>query len=275
LCSPHASPDVTTHLTHWQATDKLRSVGKDGQQEPTLSAARAEELVHIARRLRELRHDRGLRLADLAALTGTSEAHLYRLEQGERWPSLPALLTLAHVYGIAPATLLGPTVTPRLMARHRGRAQWEGEERTGSGVMLNHSVRLRYDGSSRLSSLDGRVAYDGSDEVGSSPEELIGMALAGCFSMSLAQQLGAAGFSPDRIETAGEVRLGLSGDDIGIKEIHLMCDAVVAGISTARFEEIAQITKRSCVVARALVAVPVTLEAQLVTESEVLTREGV
>jgi lipoyl-dependent peroxiredoxin len=231
------------------------------QDSPELPTPVAATLAQIAERIRVLRVERGFRLVDLAALTGLSEAHLYRLEQGERWPSVPALLTLASVYGVEASLLLSGPSRPQRVALHRSGATWEGQEETGSGVMVNHAVSVSYNRESRLTSTD---AYDPGSEVAGSPEELIGMAFAGCFSMSLAQQLNAAGFEPRRIEASAEIRLGVSSDQAAITEIRLGCEADVVDIDDARFQEIAQITKRTCVIARALMAVPVTLDAHLV-----------
>ena len=91
-----------------------------------------------------------------------------------------------------------------------------------------------------------------------------GWRLLGCFSMSLAQRLDDAGFHPSRIETSAEVHLGVSPELVEIAEIRLACDADVGDIDDLRFQEIANITKRTCVVARALMAVPVTLDARLI-----------
>src|SRR4051794_16403274 len=109
-----------------------------------------ETLRALAASLRQLRHERGFRLADLAAATGLSEVHLYRLEQGERTPSIPALLSLATVYGIDPQVLLSSGKRPRRVSKHRGEAVWEGTESSGAGTMVTHGTSVRYDSASRL-----------------------------------------------------------------------------------------------------------------------------
>ena len=218
-----------------------------------------ESLRALAKTLRELRVQRGFRLADLAAATGLSEVHLYRLEQGERTPSVPALLTLAAVYGIEPQVLLSRTKRPRHMSKHRGEAVWEGPESSGSGTMVTNDTSVKYDTASRLAD----TSPSNGDGLAGSPEQLIGSALAGCFSMYLADRLGSAGFKPQRIETIAEVMLAVDPNEVAINGIHLSCEATVTGIDDARFAEIAQLTKRTCVVSRALMAVPVTLDAHL------------
>jgi osmotically inducible protein OsmC len=215
-----------------------------------------ERMTAIARRLRALRFDNGLRLVDLAARSGLSEVHLYRLEQGERAPSLRALLAIADAYGIPAGQLLDPP-EPGDPVAHAGSAEWAGGESAGGGVMTTNGVQVRYDRASRTS-----PAGDGGGER-SSPEGVIGMALAGCFSMSLAERLEQDGSSPERIETLARVDLGSREGAHVITEIGLVCEAVVRRIDEARFQALAQATRETCVVARALAAVPTTLDAHL------------
>jgi OsmC subfamily peroxiredoxin len=211
-------------------------------------------LATLATRVRALRLERGLRLADVARLSGLSEAHLSRIEQGERWPSIQVLLTLASVYGVDPSTLLAGVEETDSTMRHESAATWKGTEGRGTGVMVTRSARIHYDRASRI---------ERQDESMGSPEELVGMAYAGCFSMSLARQLEAAGFEPKTIDTAADVLLDVSAGGSAISEIRLSCEADVARIAPARFQEIADITKRTCVIGRALLAVPVVVEARL------------
>ena len=209
-----------------------------------------------AERLRRLRLDRGLRLADVSALSGLSAAHISRIESEDRWPSLPSLVVLAAVYGVEVSSLVDAAPAEGQTSVHAGGAVWEGDE----GVMIRNTVNVRYTHGSRTTSTRDRVLADG---IGS-PEELIGMAFAGCFSMSLATRLGDAGFVAKRVETGAEVELAVSADGVAIRGIRLSCRASVPKVGTARFEQIADETRRSCVVARALAAVPVALEATLV-----------
>lgn len=210
-------------------------------------------LRKFSERVKRLRLERGLRLADVASLTGFSEAYLYRVEEGDRTPSLAALLRLAEAHGIAPAELLEGSPEPARVAQHEAVAVWEGGEEEGEGTMwTTTSPPVRFNRDSRLGTADA----DGL----SSPEQQIGMALAGCFSMSLSQQLAAAGFDPRRIETAAQVALGISSQGIAVRSIVLTAEADVPGIAPARLEEFAQHTRKTCVIARALAAVPVTLE---------------
>jgi osmotically inducible protein OsmC len=213
-------------------------------------------LAALSVRVRALRLERGLRLADVARLSGLSEAHISRVEQGERWPSVQVLLTLARVYGVDPSLLLARPEQDEMTKRRRSAATWRGTEAEGAGVMLTRSIRVHYDRASRL-------ALEQGDSSLGSPEELIGMAYAGCFSMSLARQLEAAGFEPQTIDTSADVCLSVSAEGNSISEIRLSCEADVPRIEPARFREIAEITKRICVVGRALLAVPVAMDARL------------
>jgi lipoyl-dependent peroxiredoxin len=222
----------------------------------------AATLHAMTERLLRIRLNRGLRLTDVAAITGLSEAYVYRIETGERVPSLPTLLTLAAAYGVNASALLHGEETHERVIPHRAGAVWHGDESDGAGRMLSDSAQVGYDLSSRLTSTHERPGSD-PRRLGS-PEESLAMALTGCFSMSLAEKLSIAGFRPIRIETAAEVRLGSSDGQIAVGEIVLDCDAVVQHIEDPKFQEIAHITKNSCVVSRALVAVPVKLDARLV-----------
>ncbi|QUQ63649.1 OsmC family peroxiredoxin [Kutzneria sp. CA-103260] len=222
------------------------------------------QLQVMAERLRAARFARGLRLIDVAGLTGLSEVHLYRLEQGERAPSLRALLVLAAALGLSPADLLDGEESPaERSAPHTGRAVWTGTEKAGSGEMIKGAVRVRYDLARRV---NPELIEDTDGTVGS-PESLLGMAFAGCFSMALAADLDDAGYPPLRIETFAEVQTESGAGGIALSDIELRCEAAVSGIADAQFQAMAEATKRNCLVARALVAVPARLDARLVAIS--------
>ena len=223
------------------------------------------QLQGMADKLRAARFARGLRLIDVAGMTGLSEVHLYRLEQGERAPSLRALLTLAAALDLSPADLLTSDDTDgERSAPHTGRAVWTGTERSGSGEMIKGGVRVRYDLAHRA---DPELVEDADDTIGS-PEALLGMAFAGCFSMALAADLDDAGFPPLRIETFAEVQTESGASGIALSDIELRCEATVGGIANTQFQAMAENTKRNCLVARALVAVPARLDARLVSITE-------
>jgi OsmC subfamily peroxiredoxin len=217
------------------------------------------QLQQIADRLRTIRFARGLRLHDIAAMTGLSEVHLYRLEQGERAPSLRALLTLAAALDLEPAELLTPDLAPRGVP-HTGRAIWNGTEKSGSGVMIKGGVRVQYD----LARRANPPADTDQDATGGSPEALLGMAFAGCFSMALAADLDDAGYEPQRIETFTQVRAEAGAGGVSITGIDLSCEAAVPRIIDEQFQKLAENTKRTCLLARATAAIPARLDARLV-----------
>jgi osmotically inducible protein OsmC len=99
-----------------------------------------------------------------------------------------------------------------------------------------------------------------SRESGTSPEELIAAAHAGCFAMALSFGLGNAGHAPERLETSA--RVGFQPGQ-GITGIHLTVRGRVPGVDAAGFQEAAEAAKAGCPVSQALKAVPITLEASL------------
>jgi osmotically inducible protein OsmC len=119
-------------------------------------------------------------------------------------------------------------------------ATWKGSGKEGSGTMSTQSGILHTDQYSYKTRFE-----DGS---GTNPEELIAAAHAGCFSMKLSFVLGAAGFTPDHIETKCTVTLE-SGT---ITESHLEVSAKVPGIDLAKFGECVADAKANCPVSKAL-----------------------
>jgi osmotically inducible protein OsmC len=99
--------------------------------------------------------------------------------------------------------------------------------------------------------------------TGTNPEELVGAAHAGCFSMALAAGLGKAGFNPQRVHTTASVNIEKVGEGFKITKIQLRTEAQVAGIDPQKFQEIAQQTKAGCPISQALAATPIELEAKL------------
>lgn len=97
---------------------------------------------------------------------------------------------------------------------------------------------------------------------GTNPEELIGAAHAGCFSMALSMMLGEAGLTADRIETHAVVTLDKVGGGFGITASHLTVVAVVPGASAEQFAKIANQAKVGCPVSKLLNAT-ITMDAKL------------
>jgi len=128
-----------------------------------------------------------------------------------------------------------------------GLVDGNGEVRTGSGVLS-----APYDWRSR--------AEDGPN---TNPEELIGAAHAGCFSMALSHILGEAGHTPTRIHTSARVHLEKQGDGFAITQIELTTEGEVPGISAEEFQKHADAAKAGCPVSKALSGTLISLAASL------------
>jgi osmotically inducible protein OsmC len=100
------------------------------------------------------------------------------------------------------------------------------------------------------------------DGKGTNPEELIGAAHAGCFSMALSLMLGEAGLTAEKIETHAAVTLERVGDGFEITASHLSVVAKVPGADPAQFAEIANRAKAGCPVSKVLKA-KITMDAKL------------
>lgn len=99
--------------------------------------------------------------------------------------------------------------------------------------------------------------------TGTNPEELIGAAEAGCFSMALSSNLSKAGHPPKQIRTQATVKLEMIGGGPKITSIELDCEAEVPGIDDKAFQEQAELTKKNCPVSVALSGTEIKLKAQL------------
>lgn len=99
-----------------------------------------------------------------------------------------------------------------------------------------------------------------SRESGTSPEELIAAAHAGCFAMALSHGLAGAGTPPQKLETSAQVTFQ-AGE--GITAIHLTVHGTVPGLDDDGFRAAAEGAKANCPVSKALAAVPITLDAAL------------
>jgi len=140
------------------------------------------------------------------------------------------------------------------MATRTGSAVWEGTLKSGQGCMKLGS-----------GAFEGAYSFSSRFENGSgtNPEELIGAAEAGCFSMALSLGLEKAGFPPKRIATTATVRLEQSSGGFRITAIDLETEADVPGIDEARFPEQAEQTKKNCPVSVALSGTQINLRARL------------
>ncbi|MGE8405647.1 MAG: OsmC family protein [Pseudomonas sp.] len=135
-------------------------------------------------------------------------------------------------------------------------AVWQGGLKDGKGQISTESGALKqipYGFNTR---------FEGTP--GSNPEELIGAAHAGCFSMALSMILGEAGLTPERIDTTAEVTLDKQPDGFAITAVHLILKAKVPGASEQQFVELANKAKAGCPVSKVLNAT-ITLDATLVS----------
>jgi osmotically inducible protein OsmC len=103
----------------------------------------------------------------------------------------------------------------------------------------------------------------GDETVGTNPEELIGAAHAGCYSMALSNALASAGFTPTRVHTTARVHFNPVPGGFAINPIDLETEAVVPGIDEETFQKLAQDAKVNCPVSKALAATPINLKATL------------
>ncbi len=134
-------------------------------------------------------------------------------------------------------------------------ARWEGNLKKGKGIVkLGSGV------------FEGKYSFGSRFEKdpGTNPEELIGAAHAGCFSMALSMILEQAGFTADSIHTTARVSIDKSGDGFKITSIALETEGRIPGIDENTFKEKAEIAKKGCPVSVALASVAITLQAKLV-----------
>ena len=135
-------------------------------------------------------------------------------------------------------------------------AHWQGGIKDGKGTISTESGAL------------SQVPYGFNtrfeDQPGSNPEELLGAAHAGCFSMALSKELGEAGMTAERIETRAEVTLDKQAGGFAITAVHLSLRAKIPGADRAAFEKAVENAKTGCPVSKVLNA-DITLDAVLDT----------
>lgn len=140
------------------------------------------------------------------------------------------------------------------MPKSSAHARWEGTLKKGKGIMKMgsgvcegaYSFATRFEGS-----------------AGTNPEELIGAAHAGCYSMALSMLLEQAGHPPRTIDTKAEVTLGQVDDGFAITRIRLETEADVPGMDDGTFQKQAEAAKNGCPVSKALAGTTIELQAAL------------
>ena len=133
-------------------------------------------------------------------------------------------------------------------------AQWKGSLENGQGTLTTDSGVL----DSTPYSFKTRFT----DENGTNPEELVGAAHAGCFSMALSMILGQEDFTAERIDTKATVQLDEVYGGFAITRVHLHCRASVPGASAEQFDEAAEAAKANCPISKLLTA-EITMDAAL------------
>jgi osmotically inducible protein OsmC len=131
------------------------------------------------------------------------------------------------------------------MATAKAQATWKGTLKEGAGTMSGASGHLK-------APFTFATRFEGA-AGGTNPEELIGAAQAGCFSMFLAAQLTEAGHPPTSIDTTATVQLGAGP---AITKIELDTVAVVPGVSKEVFDQKVDFSKKNCPISKALAAIP-------------------
>ena len=139
------------------------------------------------------------------------------------------------------------------MAR-KATAVWRGTGKDGTGDITTESGVLSHAPYSYKTRFES--------EPGTNPEELIAAAHAGCFTMALAFQLQAAGFTPTELTTEAAISLVQEGDGFRIKRSDLTLKASIPGIDKAKFDELAGVAEKNCPVSKVLNA-EITLSATL------------
>jgi osmotically inducible protein OsmC len=138
--------------------------------------------------------------------------------------------------------------------KRKGSAVWRGGLKDGKGTVSTQSGVLsdtQYSFSTRFE-----------DGIGTNPEELIAAAHAGCFSMALSGQLGAAGLTADSIETTATVNFEKTDAGFTVTEVHLDVTARVPNATEEAFNTAAGNAKTGCPISR-LLNTKITMEARL------------
>ena len=131
-------------------------------------------------------------------------------------------------------------------------ATWHGSIQEGHGNMQFGDYEGSFSVPSRFE-----------DGEGTNPEEILGAAHAGCFSMALSDGLSAAGHPPNSVQTSAQVHIDKLESGWTVTRIHLVTEADVAGLEEEAFLEHAEKAKSNCPISRALTGVEITMEASL------------
>jgi osmotically inducible protein OsmC len=137
-----------------------------------------------------------------------------------------------------------------------GSAVWSGGIKDGKGAISTKSGALKDYPYGFASRFEGKP--------GTNPEELIGAAHAGCFTMALSLILGEAKLTAEKMETQADVTLEMQSDGFAITAVHRTLKAKIPGADNAKFQELAAKAKAGCPVSK-LMKANITLDATLVS----------
>src|SRR5712664_1682557 len=141
------------------------------------------------------------------------------------------------------------------MPIRKAEAEWNGNLAQGSGRLKVGS-----------GAFDGPYSFKSRFEEGQSatnPEELLGAAHAGCFTMALTARLSGAGFVPSHVHTGANVTFEKTGDTFAITQVDLETSAAVPAIDDATFQKFVVDAKQNCPVSKALAAIEIRVKATL------------
>lgn len=141
------------------------------------------------------------------------------------------------------------------MPTRKAEAEWEGNLAEGSGKLKVGSGAFEGPYSFKSRFEEGQAATN--------PEELLGAAHAGCFTMALTAQLSRAGIKAKRIHTEARVKLEKVGEAFSITQIELEMEAEIPDIDDATFQKHALDAKQNCPLSKALAATQISMTAKL------------
>ena len=140
------------------------------------------------------------------------------------------------------------------MTIRKAEAEWTGSLREGRGELALESGAFRGPYTFKARFEDGKET---------NPEELLGAAHAGCFTMALTALLARQQLTPTRIHTTASVHIEQAAGGFAIPRIELRTRASIPGIDAEKFAAMAADAKQSCPVSKALASVEITLDAAL------------
>jgi len=139
------------------------------------------------------------------------------------------------------------------MSTRSANAEWTGTLKDGNGYMKFSNYSGPYTFKSRFEEGDG-----------TNPEELVGAAHAGCYSMFLSALISGEGLTPELIETTADVHLGKDETGPVITGIDLKCEVKCEGLTIEKFNELAASAKEKCPISRLFSPTDIRLDAKLV-----------